>query len=57
MHSTPLTSAPAVAAPPLVTMTNVAKTYRSKRGDVAALEGINLAIGNSEFLSVLGPSG
>jgi NitT/TauT family transport system ATP-binding protein len=36
---------------------DVRKTYRSKRGDIAALEGINLAIRGAEFLSVLGPSG
>ena len=33
------------------------KTYRSKRGDVAALKDINLDIAMSEFVSVLGPSG
>ncbi len=33
------------------------KTYRSKRGDVAALKDIDLDIGMSEFVSVLGPSG
>jgi len=57
MRSAALASALVVAAQPLVTMTNVAKTYRSKRGDVTALQDINLSIGNSEFLSVLGPSG
>jgi NitT/TauT family transport system ATP-binding protein len=40
-----------------VEIQEVQKTYRSKRGDVTALEGINLSIRGSEFLSVLGPSG
>jgi NitT/TauT family transport system ATP-binding protein len=44
-------------APSLVTLENVSKTYRSKRGNVSALEDVNLQIGDTEFLSVLGPSG
>jgi NitT/TauT family transport system ATP-binding protein len=36
---------------------NVAKTYTSARGDVAALEDINLDIRTAEFVSILGPSG
>ena len=40
-----------------VEIREVEKTYRSKRGDVAALENINLSIPSAEFLSVLGPSG
>ena len=44
-------------ARPLVEFENVEKIYRSKRGDVTALYGINTYIGEAEFLSVLGPSG
>jgi NitT/TauT family transport system ATP-binding protein len=40
-----------------VQIRNAGKTYRSKRGDVAALKDINLDIAMSEFVSVLGPSG
>jgi NitT/TauT family transport system ATP-binding protein len=47
----------ATAARPLVEFDHVEKVYRSKRGDVAALEDINTHIGQAEFLSVLGPSG
>jgi NitT/TauT family transport system ATP-binding protein len=42
---------------PLVAFKNVEMIYRSRRGDVIALQGINTHIGNAEFLSVLGPSG
>ena len=40
-----------------VEIRGVGKTYRSRRGDVAALSGIDLGIGSGEFVSVLGPSG
>jgi NitT/TauT family transport system ATP-binding protein len=40
-----------------VDIRGVGKTYRSKRGDVRALDSIDLAIGAAEFVSVLGPSG
>jgi len=42
---------------PFLEITNVAKTYNSARGDVVALENINLTIHASEFISILGPSG
>jgi NitT/TauT family transport system ATP-binding protein len=42
---------------PHVEIKNASKVYRSKRGDVTALDNINLSIGISEFVSVLGPSG
>jgi NitT/TauT family transport system ATP-binding protein len=35
----------------------VGKIYRSARGDVVALDGIDLEICNGEFLSIVGPSG
>ncbi|MCX7151069.1 MAG: ABC transporter ATP-binding protein [Proteobacteria bacterium] len=40
-----------------VEIRGVGKTYRSRRGDVAALSGIDLHIRAGEFVSVLGPSG
>jgi NitT/TauT family transport system ATP-binding protein len=42
---------------PFLEIKNVAKTYNSARGDVAALEDINLTIQASEFIGILGPSG
>ena len=35
----------------------VAVTYAGSRGDVVALDDIDLAIGKSEFVSIIGPSG
>ncbi len=35
----------------------VDKTYRSRRGDIHALRGIDLSMAPGEFISVLGPSG
>jgi NitT/TauT family transport system ATP-binding protein len=46
-----------VAARRFVQFEHVEKVYRSKRGDVAALQDIDTYIGQAEFLSVLGPSG
>ena len=52
------TRMPAPAATHLfLQIKNVAKTYVSARGDVAALEDINLDIRAAEFISILGPSG
>src|SRR5579862_2606876 len=48
---------PLVTETPLVEIRKAGKVYRSKRGDVTALEDIDLDIGMSEFVSVLGPSG
>jgi NitT/TauT family transport system ATP-binding protein len=41
----------------LVKLRSVYKTYQSERGDILALENINLDIRQGEFLSLLGPSG
>jgi len=47
----------ASAGSAFVDIRGVGKTYRSRRGDVVALSGIDLGIGSGEFVSVLGPSG
>jgi NitT/TauT family transport system ATP-binding protein len=46
-----------VAATPRIRIRGVDKVYRSERGDVRALDGIDLEIGEGELLSLLGPSG
>src|ERR1700753_4418057 len=33
------------------------KTYKSSRGDVPAVRGIDLAVGSGEFFGLLGPNG
>ena len=48
---------PAASGSAFVDIRGVGKTYRSRRGDVAALSGIDLGIREGEFVSVLGPSG
>lgn len=40
-----------------LTVSAVGKTYESTRGDVVALQDLNLEIGVGEFVSILGPSG
>jgi NitT/TauT family transport system ATP-binding protein len=42
---------------PLIRLQEVSKTFRSSRGDVAALEKISLDIRRGEFLTLVGPSG
>ena len=42
---------------PYIRLAGIDKIYRSKRGDVTALQNINLDIHKSEFVSILGPSG
>ena len=41
----------------MVTLENVAKTYQTSRGQIKALENINLQIDKSEFVVIRGPSG
>ncbi len=41
----------------MICLENVVKTYRTRRGDVAALKDINLRIEKSEFVVICGPSG
>jgi NitT/TauT family transport system ATP-binding protein len=57
LQSAPLPPQAADKGQPFLEIKNVAKTYRSARGDVVALEDINLTIHASEFISILGPSG
>ena len=45
------------AAPPLVELRGVVKTYGSGDAEVRALDGINLAIERGEFVAIMGPSG
>jgi NitT/TauT family transport system ATP-binding protein len=57
LQGAPLPQQAAGRGQPFLEINNVAKTYRSARGDVIALEDINLTIHASEFISILGPSG
>jgi len=41
----------------MVVLENVVKTYRSRRGDVKALDDINLRIEKGKFVVICGPSG
>jgi len=41
----------------MICLENVVKTYRTRRGDVKALNDINLRIGKGEFVVICGPSG
>jgi putative ABC transport system ATP-binding protein len=41
----------------MIHLQNVEKVYRTERMETVALSGINLEIGDGEFVSVMGPSG
>jgi len=41
----------------MITLENVAKTYQTRRGQIKALENINLQIDKGEFVVIRGPSG
>jgi len=43
--------------PDLVTLKSVRKVYRLGHGDVPALRGIDITIGEGEYVAVMGPSG
>jgi NitT/TauT family transport system ATP-binding protein len=43
--------------PPAVELVGVAKTYLTRTGEVAALEGIDLKVEPGEFVAMVGPSG
>jgi len=41
----------------MIQLTDVSKVFRTRRGDVAALDGVTLHVGRGEFVVVRGPSG
>jgi NitT/TauT family transport system ATP-binding protein len=45
------------AARPLITVTDVAKTYRTRDGDVESLKPLTFDIAAGEFMAIVGPSG
>ncbi len=47
----------ATAVKPHIRISQVSKTFKTRKGDVHALEDIDLSIRPGEFVSVLGPSG
>ena len=61
--STGVVSAPAThrgaggAARPLITVEDVAKTYRTRDGDVESLKPLSFDIAEGEFMAIVGPSG
>jgi NitT/TauT family transport system ATP-binding protein len=56
-HGASMSAPAATQRQPFLEIKSVAKTYSSARGDVVALEDINLTIHAREFISILGPSG
>jgi spermidine/putrescine transport system ATP-binding protein len=42
---------------PAIELVGISKTFHSRRGVVAAVDGVDLIIGEGEFFSLLGPSG
>ncbi|TAN27375.1 MAG: ABC transporter ATP-binding protein [Castellaniella sp.] len=48
---------PQGASGALIEISGAGKTYRTKGGDVRALDGIDLSIADGEFVSIVGPSG
>ena len=47
----------ALAVPPLIRLTGIAKLYGKGDAQVTALRGIDLAIERGEFVAIMGPSG
>ncbi len=45
------------ARPPLITLDGVAKTYRTRDGDVDSVRPLSLAVAEGEFVAIVGPSG
>jgi ABC-type lipoprotein export system ATPase subunit len=41
----------------MICLENIVKTYRTRRGDINALNNINLGIEKGEFVVICGPSG
>jgi daunorubicin resistance ABC transporter ATP-binding subunit len=50
-----VTAAPPVGAP--IRVSGLRKVYRSARGEVVAVDGIDLAVASGEFFGLLGPNG
>jgi putative ABC transport system ATP-binding protein len=46
-----------VAAPPLVQVTDLTKSYRSGETETQVLRGLNISIERGEFVAIMGPSG
>ena len=44
-------------ARPLITVEDVAKTYRTRDGDVESLKPLSFDIAEGEFMAIVGPSG
>ena len=42
---------------PLISLENVSKVYKTKAGPLQALNGVDLAVGEGEFVAIVGPSG
>jgi putative ABC transport system ATP-binding protein len=42
---------------PILSATGVRKVYRTGAGEVAALDGLDVEVGDGEFVAVMGPSG
>jgi len=40
-----------------ITVENVRKTFRTKKGDIAVLDGVSLDVKAEEFVAIVGPSG
>ena len=41
----------------ILTIKNLSKSYHDKKGEIKALEDINIDIEEKEFISIVGPSG
>jgi putative ABC transport system ATP-binding protein len=53
----PATKGDGIMEDTMVNLENIGKVYRTDRIETVALSGINLAIRNGEFISIMGPSG
>lgn len=42
---------------PLISLDNVRKIYKTKAGPLEVLKGVNLQVGEGEFVAIVGPSG
>ncbi|HJP89848.1 MAG TPA: ABC transporter ATP-binding protein [Candidatus Limnocylindrales bacterium] len=56
-NAAPSNAAPSPSTAPVVRVTGVGKTFGTESGGVRALDGIDLSIGQGEFVSLIGPSG